>query len=87
VLDRRFSRNTTLPVPVEARDPFKGGRDVRGFRPSRFGSDEEDEDVQRAKQTKMRIYAERAKAKLPLFTDPLTGKSYPFQRLAGEGGE
>ena len=43
---------------------------MRAFRPSRFARDDEyPEDVEREKQRNMEIYAERARAGLPLFVD------------------
>ena len=45
-----------------------GGRTFRAFRPSHFArGDELEEEVEHAKQAKIRLYAERARAGLPLF--------------------
>ena len=46
-----------------------GGRTFRGFRPSRFGrqDDELEEGTQRIKQDKIQLYSQRAEAGLPLF--------------------
>jgi len=42
---------------------------VRGFRPSRFGSNDEAEDVRENKEHRVRTYTERARAGLPLFDE------------------
>ena len=60
-----------------------GGSDVRGFRPGRFGTVENDEDTQQIKQAKMVVYAERASAMQPLFDEvaesqsPVRAASHP----------
>jgi len=55
---------------------------MRAYRPSRFARDDEyHEDVEREKQKNVEIYAERAKAGLPLFVD------LPTLHMLGGGSE
>ena len=55
---------------------------MRAYRPSRFARDDEyREDVEREKQRNVEIYAERARAGLPLFVDFPT-----VHMLSGGGG-
>lgn len=42
---------------------------MRAYRPSRFGDQRYDEEQQRGRQEKLRLYAQRARAGQPLF-DP-----------------
>ena len=44
-----------------------GGLVVRGYRPSRMGGDEYDDESGRDRDEKVRLYALRAQAGLPLF--------------------
>ena len=47
-----------------------GGRPIRGYRPSRYGCpDEEDELTELARLANVEAYAKRASAGLPIFQD------------------
>jgi hypothetical protein len=60
----------------ESTMPMDAGRRVRGYRPSRYGPQEQaSEEAEVVRLSNLEVYAKRASAGLPIFEDPPPGRS------------
>ena len=64
-----------------------GGRRIRGYRPSRYGQPEEENDqAQAVRQANLEVYAQRASAGQPIFEDAGDALAALLKHRAGLAG-